>query len=50
MGEFTTSVTIDHPADDVLAFLANPDNLPLWLEAVDHGEPGRAPAGVAPAT
>jgi uncharacterized protein YndB with AHSA1/START domain len=36
MGEFTTTITIDQPADTIFAFLADPANLPLWLEAVEH--------------
>lgn len=36
MGDFTATITIDQPAHRVFAFLADPSNLPLWLEAVDH--------------
>ena len=36
MGDFTATITIDQPAHRVFAFLADPLNLPLWLEAVDH--------------
>jgi hypothetical protein len=36
MGDFTATIIIDQPADTVFAFLADPPNLPLWLEAVDH--------------
>jgi uncharacterized protein YndB with AHSA1/START domain len=35
MGDFSATITIDQPADTVFAFLADPANLPLWLEAVD---------------
>jgi uncharacterized protein YndB with AHSA1/START domain len=35
MGDFSASITIDQPVDTVFAFLADPANLPLWLEAVD---------------
>ena len=35
MGDFTTTTTVDRPASTIFAFLADPSNLPLWLEAVD---------------
>ena len=36
MGDFAATITIDQPVDRVFAFLADPANLPLWLEAVDR--------------
>lgn len=45
MGDFAATITIDQAADTVFAFLADPSNLPLWLEAVDgvafHDTPAR---------
>ena len=35
MGDFTATITVDQGADSVFAFLADPANLPLWLEAVE---------------
>jgi uncharacterized protein YndB with AHSA1/START domain len=35
VGDFTATITIDQGADTVFAFLADPANLPLWLEAVE---------------
>ena len=35
MGDFTATVTIARLPEAVFAFLADPTNLPLWLEAVD---------------
>ncbi len=46
MGEFIVTITVERPTDAVFAFIAEPSNMPLWLDAVDqvavaHGPPRR---------
>jgi uncharacterized protein YndB with AHSA1/START domain len=36
MGDFIVTITIERPTDAVFAFLAEPSNMPLWLDAVDQ--------------
>lgn len=36
MGDFIVSITIERPTDAVFAFIAEPSNMPLWLDAVDQ--------------
>ena len=36
MGTFHTTVDISRPPDEVFAFVAEPHNMPLWYDAVDH--------------
>jgi uncharacterized protein YndB with AHSA1/START domain len=36
MGTFHTAVDISRPPADVFAFVAEPHNMPLWYDAVDH--------------
>jgi uncharacterized protein YndB with AHSA1/START domain len=34
VGDIAVTITVPRPADAVFAFLAEPTNLPLWLDAV----------------
>ena len=36
MGTFHTTVDIEPSPDEVFAFVAEPHNMPLWYDAVDH--------------
>ena len=36
MGTFRLTIDINRPAADVFAFVAEPRNMPLWYEAVEH--------------
>lgn len=36
MGTFQLDITIDRPAEDVFAVIADPTTMPLWYEAVQQ--------------